>query len=239
MYFYARSEEDAIVYVPPFYIVFVGKMVSHICNVPRPLLSSFLSRTAWLSRYANESDFIMLFSLIRTWRNKYFLCPYLLRGAAFLKGELALQTWYRYLFWYGGGLALITRPSQKCFNTFFFFRTRVRQNYVRQGEESWSFWSGVECGASSWNSIFKTVSCLRSGVNVVGTHAPSCTLSHWKERKFLLQPLSSGAEKKCIIEGLKHAVKILSRNCYIQNSIIKKKLLHVDLSLKIHVKRNL
>lgn len=172
-------------------------MVSHICNVPWPLLSSLLSRTAWLSWYAIESDYIMLFSLIRTWRNNYFLCPYLLRRAAFLKGELALQTRYYYLFWFGGPSALITRSSHEQRASILFLRARVMQNCVRQGEAFLSFWSGVECGASSWNSIFETVSCLRSGVNLVGTHAPSHPLSHWKEHKFLLKPLSSGAEKVC------------------------------------------
>lgn len=78
-----------------------------------PLLSSLLSRMAWLSWYAIESDYIMLFSLIRTWRNNYFLCPYRLWGAAFLKGELALQTRYHYLFWFGRPSGLITRPSHK------------------------------------------------------------------------------------------------------------------------------
>lgn len=147
-------------------------MVSNICNVPWPLLSSLLSRTAWLSWYAIESDYIMLFSLIRMWRNNYFLCPYLLRGAAFLKIELALQTRYYYLFWFGGPSALITRSSHEQRASKLFLPARVMQNCVRQGEAFLSFWSGVECGASSWNSIFESVSCLRSGVNLA-----SCSIT--------------------------------------------------------------
>lgn len=67
-------------------------------SVPFPL--SLLSQTEWLIWYAIESDYIMQFSLIREKRNNYFLSPYLLREAVFLKGELASLARYHYSFWW-------------------------------------------------------------------------------------------------------------------------------------------